>query len=431
MTDSINLDEFIKQQTATAIENYVSTILDDIVWQRDFEKRVIEKINNRLTNKLSTMYQDPVVIQTIQDQMHAMITAGDLLGITNYIDHDALARKINVAIENTVNDTVQGITVEESWLENLERLVHQRMTDRLLTLISGINLNHLIKGEIDRGIDRWHDRLSENFHTRGIVDQANQCELAVMDGAVVAAHGLAAADLLIENSATIQGALTVNKLVVLGDADIDHVAFHTVVERAGVAAVEQLTEQWKSSLVQQVLDLARNQGIDFNEITISGVPIVSDGCLNHDITASNIKQLGNLESLTVTGPASLSDTVWADRKRVGINTREPESALTVWDEEVCVLIGKQQKNSAYIGTSRKQNLEIGVNRQAEIVVDDQGLTSIRKLRVDRWRIMFVDQVPGWSGTKGDLAINSNPNPKAPWAWQCLGGYKWNPLGSVA
>lgn len=428
MSDELKLDDFVKNHVVQAIEKYVATILDDIKWQRDFEQRMLAKINDRLTYKLSTMYQDPVVIKTIQEQMHALVESGSMPGISNYINHDDLARRINAAIEVMAADMIQGITVDPDWKHRLEQQVNQRMTDRLLTLIHGINLNDIVKSELDRGIDRWHDRLAENFHTRGIVDQAQQCELTVLDGAVVAQHGLACTDLLVEDSARIQGSLTACDLTVLGSINIDHTAFQNVVDRTSEATLDLLTADWKQSLVRQVLDLARDSGIDFSEIMINGEPIVQQGALNSSITRSNIQQLGTLRSLTVSGAADLSNTLSCSNHRVGINTQEPESALTVWDQEVCVLIGKQQKNSAYIGTSRKQNLEIGVNRQAEIVIDDQGITSIRRLRIDRWRIMFADQVPGWSGTRGDLVINSNPRPQAPWAWQCLGSYQWQPMG---
>lgn len=431
MTDELKLDDFVKSQVAQAIEKYVATILDDIQWQRDFEQRMLAKINDRLTYKLSTMYQDPVVVQTIQDYMNSLVSSGGMPGISNYVDHDDLARRINAAIEIMAADMIQNITVDPDWKQGLEQQVNQRMTDRLLTLIHGINLNDVIRSELDRGIDRWHDRLADNFHTRGIVDQARQCELTVLDGAVVAQHGLACIDLLVEDSARIQGDLTVCDLTVLGSINVDHAAFQDVVSRAGQATMDLLTPDWKQSLVQQVLDLARGSGIDFDEITIDGEPVIKHGALNSSITRSSLQQLGTLRSLAVSGDSDLSDTLWCSQQRVGINTREPESALTVWDQEVCVLIGKQQKNSAYIGTSRKQNLEIGVNRQAEIVIDDQGVTSIRRLRIDRWRIMFADQVPGWSGTRGDLVINSNPKPQAPWAWQCLGSYQWQPLGGGA
>jgi hypothetical protein len=428
MSDELKLDDFVKNHVVQAIEKYVATILDDIQWQRDFEQRMLAKINDRLTYKLSTMYQDPVVIKTIQEQMHSLVASGSMPGISNYIDHDDLARRINAAIEVMATDMIQGITIDPDWKNRLEQQVNQRMTDRLLTLIHGINLNDIVKSELDRGIDRWHDRLAENFHTRGIADRAQQCELTVLDGAVVAQHGLACSDLLVEDSARIQGSLTACDLTVLGSINIDHTAFQNVVDRTSAATLDLLTADWKQSLVQQVLDLARDSGIDFNEIMINGEPIVQQGALNSSITRSNIQQLGTLQSLTVSGATDLGDTLSCSNHRVGINTQEPESALTVWDQEVCVLIGKQQKNSAFIGTSRKQNLEIGVNRQAEIVIDDQGITSIRRLRIDRWRIMFADQVPGWSGTRGDLVINSNPRPQAPWAWQCLGSYQWQPMG---
>jgi hypothetical protein len=117
-------------------------------------------------------------------------------------------------------------------------------------------------------------------------------------------------------------------------------------------------------------------------------------------------------------------------RRIGINTRDPEMALTVWDEEVCVLAGKLSQDLAYIGTGRRQSLALGVNRKHHIMIDVDGLITVQQLRIDRWKIGHAAQVPGYSGTRGDFVLNHDPKPEAPFAWICLGGFKWQPLRSA-
>ena len=105
-------------------------------------------------------------------------------------------------------------------------------------------------------------------------------------------------------------------------------------------------------------------------------------------------------------------------------------ALSIWDEEVSVVIGKNKAKQAYIGTNRDQGLVIGVNRLPQIEIDSAGLTAIKKLQVGLHKISHNTAVPGWSGTRGDIVFNSNPGPDRVFAWVCLGTFKWQTLKSA-
>jgi hypothetical protein len=124
------------------------------------------------------------------------------------------------------------------------------------------------------------------------------------------------------------------------------------------------------------------------------------------------------------------DTLSVINHRVGINTTTPESALSIWDEEVSVIIGKHKAKQAYVGTSRDQGLALGVNREPQIEIDTAGLTRIKKLQVGLHKISHDTQVPGWSGTRGDMVFNANPGADRVFAWVCLGAHKWQTLKSA-
>ena len=127
---------------------------------------------------------------------------------------------------------------------------------------------------------------------------------------------------------------------------------------------------------------------------------------------------------------SLNETVNVIRKRVGVNTEEPEMAISVWDEEVCVSVGKYKNQQAYIGTNRNHAVSIGVNKEPQITLDTEGLTTVKKIRVGQHRIGHASEVPGWSGTRGDIMFNSNPTPGSAFGWVCLGAFKWKALKVV-
>jgi hypothetical protein len=119
--------------------------------------------------------------------------------------------------------------------------------------------------------------------------------------------------------------------------------------------------------------------------------------------------------------------VYVVKNRLGINTQDPDSALSVWDEEVNVNAGKFSKNTGFIGTGRKQNLVLGTNRQNHLEIDADGLTTVQRLRVGRNNIAWGTEVPNYSGTKGDIVFNLNVGPDTPFAWACLGAFRWQSL----
>ena len=156
--------------------------------------------------------------------------------------------------------------------------------------------------------------------------------------------------------------------------------------------------------------------------------MLSGNTLSSAITQTSITKLGILDELKVNGTVHFTDgTLNTLKRRVGINTSDPEMALSVWDEDVSLLMGRLKEQHGYIGTARNQSLSIGVNRKSQIEIDTEGLTTIKQLRVGQHRISFAREVPGYSGTRGDIVFNQDPKPDSAFAWQCLGGFKWNPI----
>lgn len=355
------------------------------------------------------------------------------------IESDTLAAMIEKQIRDAVDRSVEGyieqtiaqLTLDPAWIEKVENLVNQNFQRRFNERLSLVDVNSLIRDHIDAGIDRFKQRLLADFNTDGIKDLAQQVELTVMDQAVVVENQLATRELSVEEDAKVKGTLDINNLCVRGTINTDNRSWNELAQRAADQALASMTETWINELVTRVLDRARdNGGIDFNSVRIDGEALVEGNRLGSHITESNIQSTGPLRELSVTGHAKLNETVTVNRRRVGINTEDPEMALSVWDEEVSIVAGKIKQQTAYLGTSRLSNLSIGVNRVAQIELDTDGLTTIKQLRVGQHRISHDREIPGYSGTRGDIVFNSDPKPDAPFAWVCLGGFKWQPLKSA-
>jgi hypothetical protein len=349
--------------------------------------------------------------------------------VSNLVE-EQLKISIDSAVQTMVQTTIDNLVLDQSWLDKIESLIIQSMSARVSQHISNIDVDALVVKNIDSSIDRWQQRFKENFHTTGIIDEAEESELVISPGSVRVNHGLVSDTASINKDVAVHGTLIVKNLSVSGTINTDNASWNELALTIAEQAASIMTDQWKQELVKQVLDLSRQQGIDFENITLMGMPLVSDNRLADHITETKIQSTGKLRSLTVIGEANLYDTLNVSRKRIGINTDHPDMALSIWDEDVSLSLGKLSDRQAYIGTSRLQNLVIGVNRTGYIEIDTEGLVTIEKLRVGRHLLGHTDKVPAHSSTRGDILFNNDPKPDSPFAWVCLGGFRWQAIKSA-
>ena len=139
-----------------------------------------------------------------------------------------------------------------------------------------------------------------------------------------------------------------------------------------------------------------------------------------------------LKELDVAGEAYLSGVLYTTpgNKRVGINTMDPSDALCVWDQEAEVVIGKHANQEGYIGTRRRQALNIGSNNNVGIKISPQGEVEINKLNLCGRTIGTSDHVPGEAAKQGDIKLNTRPQNGQPVGWVCIDGNRWSAFGII-
>lgn len=331
--------------------------------------------------------------------------------------------------EDILKHTIDNLVMDAAWLARIQILIDQHMMDRVTQKLSTIDVNSAVVDAVRENFQRWKYELEQVVNSPGISDQSSSTQLTVMDDVVVIEHDLASNNLSVEHTAEVKGDLVVNNLIVRGAVNVDNHSWNELADIVSKKVLDQATAVWHESLTKSVLEHARTNGIDFSSVTIGGETLISGDTLNSKITQTSITKLGILDELAVNGSVRFTDgTLTTLKRRVGINTADPEMALSVWDEEVSLLMGRLKEQHGYIGTARNQALSIGVNRKTQIELDTEGLTTIKQLRVGQHRISFGREVPGYSGTRGDIVFNQDPKPDSAFAWQCLGGFKWNPIG---
>jgi hypothetical protein len=235
----------------------------------------------------------------------------------------------------------------------------------------------------------------------------------------------------VATTAEIVDGLRVKDLAVTGSINVDNASWQILSENISQKTLEKLSDQWRDQLVQDVAAQIKQHGISFDDVTVDGQSLISGDQLNSSIRHSRLQSVGELKDLLVKGEAHINNTLSVVNHRIGINTAEPQSALSVWDEEVSVNIGKFKNNVAYIGTNKAQGINIQVNRQPAIEIDSDAMTTIKNLRLGIHKISFAPELPNYAGSKGEFVFNSNSSVNdTVFAWVCLGGHKWKVLRSA-
>jgi hypothetical protein len=425
MLDPKVVTKLVEDQIAKSVNDQVLEVFATDEWLKPIESKIVDYTQQRILGKFANSSALPEIIEAVKTSVAELFDSGKIPGVDQYIDSTVVKQTIDQAVQDNIISAIKDLGRDPAWIEKIERLINQSMVQRVVAGLSTIDVGGVIRQRVDENMTGLDKKVAERLHTPGIQDHAQNPELTVLDENVVVENCLTANRIEVVNSARIK------ELTVTGSINTDNRAWQTLSEDISEKTLNRLTNEWRESLIKDVEDKIREHGIDFSEVQIDGVRVVAGDTLSRKITNSNIQSLGALKELKVSGEAHIYNTVSVLNKRLGVNTQEPEMALSVWDEEVSILAGKFKDKSAYIGTGRAQNLVLGVNRTPAVEIDIDGITSIKKLRVGVHRISHGTEVPNYAGTKGDVVFNANPSINDNvFAWQCLGGFKWKIIRSV-
>lgn len=107
---------------------------------------------------------------------------------------------------------------------------------------------------------------------------------------------------------------------------------------------------------------------------IGGVEVLRADRLGAGVSQSSLRSVGVLDSLRVAGDSVLGETLVVNSvmNRVGVNTENPHSALSVLDTDVEVVVGSSGVNRAFVGTYSAQTLELGTDNTARLTFSPDG-----------------------------------------------------------
>jgi len=106
---------------------------------------------------------------------------------------------------------------------------------------------------------------------------------------------------------------------------------------------------------------------------IDNVDVLSASALGSTVTKSNLKQLGNLRSLTVDGHANIGGwAIFTESNRLGLNTETPNGALGIVDGDLEVIVAATAGNVANIGTYTNHDVAIISDNLPRVIVKKNG-----------------------------------------------------------
>lgn len=315
-----------------------------------------------------------------------------------------ITQAVNQHVSNAVAASNPGAILAERLDLYLQKALSNRTQSGLITSdaidwnADGISANLIRGGVIER------------LRSSGIDDVADHINLTVTNNQVI-----------VENQ------LVSRSLHVIDGAEFGQASVHGDLHVAGNLIVkgEQFVNQLAGLVDDRISDFNNRRGMDTagKALTSSGDLLIDSKQLGPTVVESNLRRVGRLRELMVTGSAEIADTVYVEDGRIGVNTNEPAGVFTVWDEEAEFTLRKYQRNTMYLGSTRDVNLAIGVNGQVILEIQKDRIT-VPAIQIANIAISVSKQMPSGRGQPGELVIMQDIVEGQPWAYQCAGGDKW-------
>jgi len=426
--DSINSDfSAVVDQLLASIKAEVMVEIDELMKRFDFPDKSIP-FKSISVDKSSRLSGDNIYDGTIRKFSSTGIedlanetkltVMNNAVVIENRLVAQRLAVKGNVEIDGNVTilgDTGFDAQTTNKLLAPLRKQIYTSISAELAEELKSISGDRINGGTITK------------FSSTGIEDLGEETQLTVMDDMVVIENKLATQSLFVKGDTTIEG-----NLVLKGDMPLDEKTRNDLIGDISAHVHEQINEDFKVELLDRVIDTIKDTQFDVKNILIAGRPLI-DGAsgLAPFIRESRLTRVSVLKDLQVSGEAQLCGSFYAGNKRVGINTTQPAAALSIWDEEIEIVLGKHSANRTYIGTLRPQEVIMGAHNKTNIIMATNGLTAIKSLRADKTRFYSEDSAPNYESEPGAVCFNTKPDVGQPFGWMCLGGARWAIMGLVA
>lgn len=364
----------------------------------------------------------------------------------NAIISDALQKSVSNVVMNLTSKIFNDIVSKRDLASEVSTLVNSIMADQLLTvgtnLVSDIvhsaNINNLISEGVNKKVENTilnynfpsssipfssinmdnaiidasliNDKIINKFNSRGINDEATRNQLTITDEGIITTNNITAENLLISDNSfvknlNIEGDLYISGNIIPSNSLTDYV-------KQIANDVAEKTNQFSD------INLSTRKFLDGEKV------VISNDSLGPHIINSNLRKVGNLTELTVSGQAIMCETLVVTDKRVGINTESASGALSVWDEDSEFTLVKHSPKTMFAGSTRITDVILGSNNQEQIGLRTNGTIELNgPIRFGGLLINIVDRIPEKIGEPGEIAILRDGSA----IYRCQGQNSWGKI----
>ena len=412
MLDQLEIVKLVETEISKKVEAEMKSLLEDDAWKEVVEQAVVKYAQDRVNAKFNSSEWAPQLVDAVENSVKRMFDTGQIKELSSIVDES----KIFSIVDSKIEPIIERRFNDPDWSSRTQAVSNQIAVSKIERNFKDLD----VKQEIQKNVQSAVGNLK-----RGINDTSLTPQITITDSYVVNENELITRQLKTTEEAHFDSDVTVNGTLILkGRVNTDNESWIELKDTITANVLDKIQSQTTEQLTEDILTLAKTQGIGFDNVLVNGNKLIDGDQLTPTVTRTTITEVGGLTELEVKGFTTLNnETLNVLNTRVGINTDKPTMALELWDQEVSMSMGKVNKDTGFVGLAGKGDLHIGINQQGDIRINEDGLVRINKLRIGRNNVFWEDRVPGHQGLKGDIVFNSGSNDAT--GWRCTGGFNWN------
>lgn len=415
------------------LQPIITSIIDSV--KVSIEDEIRAKVSQEIINRVASTEINDIIHQVTVKHLDQRLSQHNFEA-TSKKEIDAIIKRITEQVNSTLvksaNEQIANAVTRQLNNVDITAVIGSLVETKVHSLVSGgaipnksIPHNSIeFKGFTISG-DQVKGGIIEGFGSTGIEDLAKSVKLSVLDNLTVSENPLVAPAASIKGKLSVDGDLTLKGTI---NADSPAVAQLTAL------TVEQVRQGLNEELFQGFSNLIskniNEQGLDLNIIKQGGREVVNNNQLGYHIVDSNLQRLGLVRDLQTQGETLLCDTLYVTGRRVGVNTMDPSSTLTVWDDEVELVAEKRSQDTGFLGTKRHQRVVLGSNSKDNITLNPDGTVEIASLSIGNVPMSSASVAPNYEAITGTIVWNESAGIGGYAGWICIGGARWAKFGKI-
>lgn len=415
------------------LQPIITSIIDSV--KVSIEDEIRAKVSQEIINRVASTEINDIIHQVTVKHLDQRLSQHNFEA-TSKKEIDAIIKRVTEQVNGTLvksaNEQIANAVTRQLNNVDITAVIGSLVETKVHSLVSGgaipnKSIPHSsieFKGFTISG-DQVKGGIIEGFGSTGIEDLAKSVKLSVLDNLTVSENPLVAPAASIKGKLAVDGDLTLKGTI---NADSPAVAQLTAL------TVEQVRQGLNEELFQGFSDLVskniNEQGLDLNIIKQGGREVINNSQLGYHIVDSNLQRLGLVRDLQTQGETLLCDTLYVTGRRVGVNTMDPSSTLTVWDDEVELVAEKRSQDTGFLGTKRHQRVVLGSNSKDNITLNPDGTVEIASLSIGNVPMSSASVAPNYEAITGTIVWNESAGLGGYAGWICIGGARWAKFGKI-